>query len=344
MKKIILFLSFLILIQTEFAFAQNQDYDFNLDEFEKKSFDCRGYLSLNPKITVDNKEQRLYSAINELQIEPSYKKDWINLKANFSFFAMLYSKEDNDYKFIINNLYQTFGEDFSLSLGKQSLKWGKGYIYNPIAFLDRVKNPLDPESVREGYYLLKLQYIQTPEGDILQNHSFTFVYMPSSYDLNKDFYTKEHSYNNVAFKYYALILDTDIDLIYMQEEKVNKYGIDLSKNLSEELEVHGELSYFNEQNEYLIGFKYAAPYDLTLTTEYYKKQGDNFIYNKLSQKDAFGIIYSTAYVSYQKNLDQNKYQVIFSFKYDFKNGFVVESIATKSSQDKSLGLKTTYYF
>jgi hypothetical protein len=32
-----------------------------------------------------------------------------------------------------------------LDAGKKVVKWGKGYAWNPVAFVDRPKNPEDPE-------------------------------------------------------------------------------------------------------------------------------------------------------------------------------------------------------
>ncbi len=39
----------------------------------------------------------------------------------------------------------------SFNFGKQTLLWGKGYAWNPVAFVSRPKDPDDPELAREGY-------------------------------------------------------------------------------------------------------------------------------------------------------------------------------------------------
>lgn len=327
-----------------FLFAD--EYSFDLGEFEKKPFEYKGYIKLDPKITYNkNSKESSYSSINEIQFEPTYQKDWININANFSLFNMIYSEDENKNNFVINSLYQRFGEDLSFTIGKQSLKWGKGYVYNPIAFLDREKDPLNPESIREGYILAEVKYIQTfSDTALLKNHSFSFVYMPSDENINDEYYEKESSKENFAFKYYMLLADTDIDLIYLNGE-TSKYGFDISKNLLEELEVHLEYAITEEKDmSYLVGFKYAGNYDITLTTEYYRKNEDKFIYNKLAQKEPFGIIYSNVYVTYQKNLDKNKYQSSFDFSYNFKNGFVVEAMAVDSTDAQSFEIKGSYYF
>lgn len=38
----------------------------------------------------------------------------------------------------------------TIDAGKKTLKWGKGYAWNPVAFIDRLKDPDEPELALEG--------------------------------------------------------------------------------------------------------------------------------------------------------------------------------------------------
>ncbi len=62
---------------------------------------------------------------------------------------------------------------FILEFGKKTLNWGKGYAWNPAAFLDRPKNSDDPELAREGYIVASLDYTKSWEGQALKTFSFT---------------------------------------------------------------------------------------------------------------------------------------------------------------------------
>ena len=39
-----------------------------------------------------------------------------------------------------------------MEAGKRTLRWGKGYAWNPIGFVERPKDPNDPDLAREGYW------------------------------------------------------------------------------------------------------------------------------------------------------------------------------------------------
>jgi len=49
-------------------------------------------------------------------------------------------------------------------LGKQTLLWGKGYAFNPVAFVSRPKDPDDPELALEGYITASADYIKKLPG------------------------------------------------------------------------------------------------------------------------------------------------------------------------------------
>ena len=55
-----------------------------------------------------------------------------------------------------SRLYQGYltlkpSDSWSFDVGKKTFKWGKGYAWNPVAFLDRPKDPTDPDLALEGF-------------------------------------------------------------------------------------------------------------------------------------------------------------------------------------------------
>src|SRR3970282_1455091 len=65
----------------------------------------------------------------------------------------------------------------TVDAGKKTLKWGKGYLWNPAAFLDRAKSPEDPALALEGFTVLSADYIRTFGGP-LQGMSVPRVLLP----------------------------------------------------------------------------------------------------------------------------------------------------------------------
>lgn len=170
-------------------------------------------------------------------------------------------------------------------MGKKTLKWGKGYAWNPIAFVDRIKNPDDPELALEGYVVTSADYIKSFDGS-LKTFSFTPVLVPVYDHINSDFGRIDHL--NFAGKMYFLLYDTDIDFIFLVGgSKANRYGIDFSRNITTNLEIHGEFALFNDYKKvfinragsiltteydatsYLLGARYLTSLDTTFILEYY---------------------------------------------------------------------------
>jgi hypothetical protein len=66
--------------------------------------------------------------------------------------------------FLVNELYAdvNFGDLFFLRLGKQRLKWGAGFLYNPSDPVNPPKDPTALRAVREGVTALKAELITKP--------------------------------------------------------------------------------------------------------------------------------------------------------------------------------------
>lgn len=309
------------------------DYDFNFDEIELKSYEYSGYLKAEHKNQQTKDNKTLDSSFGEAQVSFKYFKDDYSLNSQFQAnHSNINNIEENTYT--TNQLFMNYkaSSNDSFNLGKQSLKWGKGYFFNPIAFLDRKKDPNNPEAAKEGYIFANYKYNKSYDED-LKNFSFDVLF-----DLDS------HLSSTMALKSYFLYLDTDIDIVYLYNDKFkDKVGFDFSKNIETNFEIHGEFAkelkgYFSS----LIGIKYLIANDLTITSEYfYQSQQLNmtdpfydnkYFINKFLQKEPFGIVYSSVYYKNSLNVKDNSYQNSLGTIYNFRN-----NVAVDISYNKNIG-------
>ena len=180
----------------------------------------------------------------------------------------------------------------NLQLGKRALRWGKGYAWSPVAFLERAKDPTDPELAREGFVMATGAWVRSFDGP-LQTLALTAALVPTTGGLNGDFGggTSNAGHANPALKLYALLHDTDIDLVWAGRGSHGpRLGIDFSRNLGSQLEVHGEWARIadvpravlvgstlqGETRTYtsaLIGLRYLTERDTTFIAELYRNGG-----------------------------------------------------------------------
>ncbi|MEO1927326.1 MAG: hypothetical protein ABGX26_01365 [Nautiliaceae bacterium] len=331
-------ISFIFMSPSNAGELDNIDISLDLGDVDKP-YSYKGYFKLE-FYYIDDKEK--YTIIKgELNFEGDYKKDKWYFKGNWSGYYT-HDKYDTSKYGIVNELYVKYGDvNKNITVGKELLKWGKGYAYSAVSFFTRAKNPLYPEDLKQGYELVHFKTIDTLNLTI-KNYSLDFIYMPSNNSINSDLQKSQ----NWGAKLYMLYENTDIDFMF---EKSNfypdKYGADFSFNILTELEVHGEYAFDEDgKNSYLLGCKYASKYDFTLTGEWYKDWNENkFIYAKISQKD-FYIDYLTAYVTGIRNYTQNVNSLLLGLSYDFKNNFVLTSEYLTSTKQNQAKLSLIYYF
>ncbi|MBW1765037.1 MAG: hypothetical protein JRJ23_09935, partial [Deltaproteobacteria bacterium] len=170
-------------------------------------------------------------------------------------------------------------------LGKKVFKWGKGYAWNPVGFIDRPKDPYKPEESLEGYISAGVDLIKSLDGS-LQTVALTTVALPVWENVNEDFGEVNHV--NLAAKLYMLYRDTDIDfVIFSGDSRSTRYGVDFSRNLTTNFEIHGEFAYLanlkqnylsktgtlaqreHSVNRYLLGLRYLTERNITTIIEYY---------------------------------------------------------------------------
>ena len=283
-------------------FVLAEDYSFDPAEIEKKPYHLSGYVELKPVVFGLDNNASLYKLkmYNRKEGDTISEYDGtLQLEGSFDYgISRFYGRTNTSYKksYLGEDQQTTLQEgylslkptsSFKIDAGKKTLNWGKGYAWNPVAFLDRPKDPDDPELSREGYTVISADFIKSFEAP-LKTFSFTPVLLPASGRLNDDFGTTDHL--NVAGKLYLLLYETDIDFIYLLNgSKSARYGFDFSRNITTNLEVHGEFAWINDYTKqfvdsagslfqttddaknYLIGLRYLTEKETTTIIEYYHK-------------------------------------------------------------------------
>jgi hypothetical protein len=274
--KILSVLLTMLILSTALAYGEDQ-YKFDLSETEKKPYHFGGYVEFRPIVFWPDTNATQYK-LNYYKRDPGGNTEEYNAKLQFEGSyekeaARLYFKTNTDYKnsYFGESEHSSFYEGYlslkpSTSLkvdtGKRTFKWGKGYAWNPVAFIDRPKDPNDPELALEGYIAVSADYIKSFEGP-LKTISFTPVLFPVYDHINDSF--GQSNKLNFAGKLYFLFYDTDIDLIaFTGGSKTTRYGLDFSRNVTTNLEVHGEFAYIRDYQKNFIdsnGNSYLSEYD-----------------------------------------------------------------------------------
>jgi hypothetical protein len=283
------------------AVAQAEEqYTFDPAETEKKPYHFGGYVEFKPilfgldhdaafyRLRFYNAEQgsNLMEWNGKVQLEGSYEKGIFRL----------YAKTNTDLKSTYAGgserslFYEAYGSmkpssSLKADIGKKTMKWGKGYAWSPVAFLDRPKDPDDPELAQEGYIVTSADYIKSFDGP-LKTISFTPVLLPAYSHINDESWQTDNL--NVAGRLYLLLYDTDIDFLFLSRgSKTDRYGVDFSRNITTNFEIHGEFAYIrdnqknvldangnsrqikNDVQNYLFGVRHLTTFDLTTIIEYY---------------------------------------------------------------------------
>jgi hypothetical protein len=128
--------------------------------------------------------------------------------------------------------------------------------------------------------------------------------LPAGGDVNSDYGRTGHT--NVAAKLYLLWYDTDIDFVFLAGgSRSRRYGFDFSRNLTSNLEVHGEWARVEDSERrvvtsagtpgtvkgdsvsYLLGLRYLTATDATWIVEYYRNDAG---YTRQEMQDFFGFV------------------------------------------------------
>jgi len=283
------------------AVLAQDEHKFDVGQFEKKSYEFGGFLEAKGERQWLDSGAALYplqfpgvtepyndrgSAVAELA--GTLRRD--TLRAQF----LAHGEYLNDVrasggemKFYEAYLAWQASPGASWEAGKKTQRWGKGYAWSPVAFLERPKDPEDPELAREGFVAVSGNFVRSGAG-ALQNVSFTPLVVPTESGMNADFGAPGHL--NPAAKLSLLYRDTDIDFLWLGEGSRNtRYGFDVSRNFGTNLELHGEWARIRDFEQpvlsaagslvpspprdatsYLLGLRYLTERDTTWIVEYYR--------------------------------------------------------------------------
>ena len=319
------FLILILLCLSVSGLSAQEEYTLDLTEIEKRPFQFGGYLEFRPVLFGLDRNSWFYRlkfySLKEGETIPEYN---FNALLDMSYEkgivkAKIRTNTDITKSFSGWSYDTTFYEaflsvkpslSFHLDAGKKRMKWGKGYAWNPVAFIDRPKNPNDPDLALEGFVVVSMDYIKSFQGK-LKTITLTPVLVPVYDHINSDF--GERNKLNFGGKLYFLFYDTDIDIMFLLGESVQaRYGIDFSRNVTSNFEIHGELAYIPDyikkvidrdenvaEESYastscLLGARFLTRTDTTFIFEYFKK-GNGYTFNEMGD---FYFLIEQAYQSY----------------------------------------------
>jgi hypothetical protein len=327
--KNILFLGLCFFFIPSVIFGE-EEYKFEPSEIEKKPYHFGGFGEFRPVLNILDKNAALYKANFYNQNLGDTTKEYnfrVQLEGSYEEgIGRVFMRFNQD----VNNTYQGWSsagtiyegflslkpsDSYHFDAGKKIFKWGKGYAWNPVAFIDRPKDPNDPDLALEGFWTLSADYIKSFSGP-LKTFSFTPVLLPVVTDINEDFAgglsnpagtppASPPDRINLAAKLYLLLYDTDLDFIYFAGgSKTTRYGFDFSRNITPNLEIHGELAHIEDSTKSfvdangvlfsetydatscLLGIRYLSAKDTTYILEYYYN-GTGFTKDQMSDYFSF---------------------------------------------------------
>jgi hypothetical protein len=322
-----------------------EEYSFDPSAFEKKPFELGGYVQLKQEdfslnrgaafYRLNNFDQpqreRLDRTTGTLQLAGKLRQGigTFDFRTNSS---QQWDQSARDHDNTVFEAAYSIRPDpgVTLEAGKRVLRWGKGYAWNPIGFVERPKDPNDPDLAREGFVMADGDFIFNPGGK-LQTVAFTPVLVPVGRDINSDFGASGHL--NPAAKLYLLYRDTDIDFAWQGKgSRPARFGMDFSRNLSSNFEIHGEWARIRQftrpvtdgagrvtsetgnADSTLLGLRYLTASDTTYIAEYYRngtgyseeeaRQFYEFVNTAFTQLEQTG---STALLQRALSLSQGSY-------------------------------------
>jgi hypothetical protein len=282
------------------AWGQEKEYGFDVDEFVRKAFSLDGYTEFRPSLFWLRQNSSFYKLRYYNQDKrKTLEEGYFALLADFSYRKGIFeallepyldyavSAFESEAEVSLFQGYLALKPSASLTVyaGKRTLRWGKGYAWSPTALVERQKNPNEPDLAREGYWIITADYTKS-FGGALKTLSFTPVIIPVFQSVNQAFSRKEGF--NFAGKIYILLLDTDIDLVFLAGKSQSaRFGLDFSRNLLSNWEVHGEIAVLPslerrsvaddgrihketfDAAKCLLGLRYLSEAETTYILEYY---------------------------------------------------------------------------
>lgn len=319
--------------------------EFDIDKYEKKAFTFTGSAETKLEQLRFDRSSALYAtsfwnqprkeddqrAIETVDLEAKYTLKDLTVAARTET-VLRHDYSGNSERTTLQEGYASYqaGTGITLELGKRVLRWGKGYAWNPIGFVERSKDPSDPELSREGFVMAVADAVKSLDGPV-KTVALTGVMVPVQADINDDFGRDDNV--NLAAKLYLLAWDTDIDFAILgRGSRPPRYGIDFSRNLASNFEIHGEAAYIRDNQrkftdstltvktettdsrQYLLGLRYLTETDLTIIAEYFHngggvREGEMSAFADLARTglDAFDATGSSTLISRAVSLAESGY-------------------------------------
>lgn len=310
-----------------------EEYSFDPSEIEKKALQFGGYVEARPIFSLLDQDSYFYllrfydstksktsseynfKALLDLSFEKGIAKAQMRLNTDLSYLDPDWSHKTSLYE---GYLSLKPSLHFQINIGKKRLKWGKGYAWNPVAFIDNPKNPYDPDLALEGFTVVSADYIKSFSGK-LKTLTITAVLLPIFEDIN----SQAGRLNTLNFggKVYFLLFDTDIDLLFLSGPGVSsRCGADFSRNIATNFEIHGEWAYItnyskkildeegisteteSDCNRYLLGIRFLTKTNTTFFLEYYWNGRG---YTREDMENYYGAI-DRAYEMFLETGDENE--------------------------------------
>ncbi len=285
-----------LLLASALGYAQEESFD--LPPAEEKKLEWSGNLDAKYTLFRMAQESSIYqlqfynigklsSSLSQYRIEPYLNADYQTKDLGFHLKTHATYYSDDNASFDLFEAYGSFNPSFNFSMqaGKRVYSWGKGYAFNPVGYVNPFKDPENPELAQAGLLSANLEYIKSFSSPALQSLSIQLVVIPPPPRFNSRYEEAENT--DVALKTYFLLWDTDIDLMgYYSQTNPKRLGFDFARNLKENIEIHGELSYNrntqrytilngslhaerDDHFSYLLGLRYLHTSNTTVIAEYY---------------------------------------------------------------------------
>lgn len=238
---------------------------FDVSAFEKRPWEVKGFvegrgewLRLDPDTAghalqfpgMNAREAKRSAAVAEVSALLRHEALTFNATGRLTYVDDVRESLD-DARFL--EAYASWAPDptMTFEVGKKALRWGKGYAWSPVAFLERPKDPLDPDLAREGFTIVAAEIVKSFQDSGVTTAAVSAVMLPVTSDLNEAYGPPRHT--NPAGKLYLLVADTDIDLLYAASgSRGLRYGVDFSRNITSNLEIHGEWARLADVEQHVL--------------------------------------------------------------------------------------------
>lgn len=246
------------------------DYNFDVSEFEKKTFEFSGTIEFRPSLAIPQKQSTAWELkYFENNNPPKLLDNYLLIATPSAKFEknkiLFYSTADLrveynnpeckwDYRVNLLEGYgkYEFNSNWNLLAGKKLYEWGKAYIFNPVSYAGRTKDVNDIDASLEGYYSTSLQYNKSFSSSILSNFSNETVFLPVYKEINSNYSGGDKHW--LLNHLYFLVLNTDIHIfINIAQDHDFSLGFAAAYNILTNWEIHGELAYLPQINSTVIG-------------------------------------------------------------------------------------------